>query len=183
MIVHVEAVAGILPEDLRRGRGVSAWDPAATVQVVDPECDGEPDDVLQNDVGALPIFSTRLREALDDLGIGVDDIQYLPVDVRHHNDALERGYAIANILTTLEMDSQHSMLTVFPEDFPVPIKRGQLREIRRAAFTAKQMEGHDIIRLAQMPLYLYVSERFKNAFERHRFSGYSFSGGVVEVIP
>ena len=75
MVVHVEAVAGIEPEDLRRGRGVSAWDPAASVQVVDPDYDGEPDDVLQNDVGALPIFSTRLREALHDLSIGVDDIR------------------------------------------------------------------------------------------------------------
>ena len=44
----------------------------------------------------------------------------------------------------------------------------------RASASCDALEGHDIIRLAEYPVYVCVSDRIRQAFERARCTGHGF---------
>ena len=62
------------------------------------EDDGTPDDFLQN-TEMVPIFSPRMREAIEEAGI--KGIQYIPIEVEHYNKEKLEGYCIANVLNSV----------------------------------------------------------------------------------
>jgi hypothetical protein len=71
-----EDLFGHHPYYLNQGNVVSDWNPNAFIRCTDPEWDGDPDDILGNDID-LPIFSARLRAALANADIGTGAIQYV----------------------------------------------------------------------------------------------------------
>jgi hypothetical protein len=153
-------------------RLIQQWSGKAVVRASCRENDGDPDDCLQN-LFALPIFSDRLRNALDRAEI--EGIQYLPIHVQRPNMIEIEGYCIANILNCVEaLDLTYSDYEMYPEDYFLPERRGQMHSLRRVVLKSKPLTGYDIVRLAEYTEKIYVSRRFRDVFFKNGFSGYSF---------
>lgn len=156
------------------GQLFEKWDETVWFQAKESKNDGDPDDVLQNALGFLPIFSARLRKALDKAGI--TGIQYLPVHVLHYDGTPVEGFAIANILNFLPaLDIDESDYDIFDNDYFLPKRRGKIRGIRKAVLHRTVIERYDIFRLNEFDLHIYVSELFRNVFVANGFTGYSFA--------
>jgi hypothetical protein len=90
-------------------------------------------------------------------------------------------FAVANVIDVVPaLDRERSSYDTLPPDYFLPERRGNIAGIQRAVLDAKKLIGHHIIRLEEFRQGLYVSEHFKDAFERGQFTGYSFV--EVEVI-
>lgn len=160
---ELELVSG----QLIKNRDKTAWFKASKSKY-----DGDPDDVLQNALG-LPIYSARLRKAMDKAGI--TGIQYLPVRVFRFNGSPIEGFAIANILNLLPaLDFEKSDYDLFEDDYFLTERRGKVRGIRKPVLRSFIIEGYDIFRLREFKRYIIVSERFRNIFLANSFTGYSF---------
>ena len=101
-------------------------------------------------------------------------VQWLPVRVRHYDGVPIDGYAIANVLHAVAaLDRERSDYSVFGP--ARPDRRGPIWALRRAVLRRAAVEGYDIVRPAEYPLFLAVSDRFKRAFEGARCTGYAFA--------
>jgi hypothetical protein len=164
---------GIDPDLLELGKRIERWSDLASVRATNPEDDGDPDDVLQNHLG-LPIYSACLRAALE--AAGIKGFQFLPVRVFRPNGKEIKGFSIANVTERrAALDRSRSDFDVFQNDYFIPERVGKIRGIRRPALNADALQGCDVVRLDEFPFGIYVSERFKDVFERHNFTGYSFN--------
>jgi hypothetical protein len=158
-------------EDVTRGRRVGDWDKNIRFWTEREEANGTPDDVLQHCVVALPVFSARVREALEQAGIA--GIQYLDVQVQRPDGTPISGYSIANIVNLLPaLDVERSMVTRYGESRPDRI--GQISGILKPVLKKDMISGLDILRLAEFPLRYYVSQRFRRIFLEEQFTGYTF---------
>jgi hypothetical protein len=165
--------------DLRDCKPIGKWLEAACIGCSRTGLEGDPDAVLQNAFG-LPIFSRRLRSALDRKGI--DGVQYLPVKVVHCDGRHIDGFSIANVLNCAHaLDRRLSKYDVFPDDYFLPQRRGQIRAIKTPVLMRGALVAFDIIRLAPYKAPIYVSERFVRAFEAIDCTGFSFH--EVETSP
>ena len=171
-LVSDTADLGVDPGQLDIGKLVTRWDDAAWLRAAKPKNDGTADDVLQNHLG-LAVFSGRLRAALE--AAGVQGIQYLPVHIFKPNGQEVVDFSIANIVERRHaLGLSRSDYDVFPGDYFLPDRRGKICAVRRATLVARALEGCDAVRLDGFFVSVYVSERFKDAFETGGFTGYSF---------
>lgn len=170
---------GVDPEDLWSGIPVTTWNEAAWIKAETVEDDGDPDDALQSYLRP-PIYSARLRQALEATGIG--GIQYLPLHALRPDGTEIPGYAIANIVNLVEgaLDLERSDYDVYPPDYFLPERVGRVRGLRIPVLRADKLKGLDIVRLAEYVVSFYVSERFKDAFEKAGCTGHSFR--EVDVV-
>jgi hypothetical protein len=158
--------------ELRICRKVELWPGTAWVKATTTENDGETDDVLQT-CYIIPIYSRRLRAALEKHGIG--GIQYLPINVYRPSGELIPDFSVANVLNCVDaLDLRLSAVSRFPEDYLIASRRGLIRGINAPVLRADQIAQYDIIRLSTYPVSLYVSERFVTVFEAGHFTGCSF---------
>lgn len=152
---------------------IENWDGTAWLKSVERYFDGSPTDVLGNDY-ALPIYSQKLRDALDKAGI--TGIQYLPIKVYHRNGDEIKGYAIANILNIVPaLDLSKSDYQVYPNDHFLPERRGKVRYVGKFVLKKSKLNGYDVIRLVDYDVVELVSSRFKEAFEKAKCNGYTFT--------
>jgi hypothetical protein len=171
MVVDSAALA-VEPERLKIGRPLDAAIHTGILSVSKARNDGTPDDVLQNHLG-LPIYSLRLRRALDDAG--VSGAQYLPVKVTSFDGREIEGFAVANVFARDgALDLAKSDLDVFPDDYFIHDRQGCVRAIRKATLIASRLSDCDVARVREFLSGVYVSTKFKETFERLGFSGYSF---------
>jgi hypothetical protein len=172
LVVDSGELVGLDEAELWRGQIMESW--AIPVLVVeDPANDGVPDDVLQNHLG-LPIFSPRLRGALNAAGIG--GIQYLEIEVARPNGARVVGYSIANITERrAALDTERSDFDRFPDDYFLPERRGRIRAVRMPILRGSSLGGCDIFRLDEYPVKFFVSQRFRDQFELGKFTGMEFA--------
>lgn len=170
---------GVDHENLWGGTPVATWNADAWIKPDSPEDDGDPDDSLQSYLPP-PIYSTRLRQALESAGIG--GIQWLPLHVLRPDGTEIPGYAIANIVNLVEgaLDLERSDYDVYPPDYFLPERVGKVRGVRIPVLRGEKLPGLDIVRLAEAKAAFYVSERFKDAFEKAGCTGHSFR--EVEVV-
>jgi hypothetical protein len=174
LVVDEEDFGGIDPETLTSGYPVVGWSREALLRASRSEDDGDPDDALQNHLG-LPVFSAPLREALERAGV-VGGIQFLPVRVVRPDGDEISGFAVANITECrAAMDRDRSDFDSFPEDYVLAAKRGAVHRVRRAVLNPSALANTDIVRLKEYPQRIYVSEKFRRAFDNGQFTGLSFS--------
>lgn len=160
-------------DELNSGKSVAGWDPRACVRASKSEDDGDPDDVLQTLLDP-PIYSMRLRRALEKAGI--TGIQYLPIHVVRPDGTEIEGFCVANILNLVPaLDLEMSEYVVYPDDYFLPERVGQVRSIHKTVLRRSALAGLSIVRLVEFDVDYYVSERFKAVFEEGGFTGYSFS--------
>jgi uncharacterized protein DUF1629 len=158
--------------DFGTGALIENWDPTAWIKTTDPECDGTPDDVLQDHLG-LPIYSTKLRTVLEIANIS--GIQYLPLRVIRRSGQGISGYAIANILNLpAAMDLKKSTYSVFGPNDPMPERWGTVSGVHKMVLRQSALSEYDIILPKEFAESAYVSERFKRVFEAAGCTGYGF---------
>ncbi len=171
-LVVDSADLGVDPERLDIGEPLERWSELAWLRAKKLENDGLPDDVVQNHLG-LPVFSSRLRAALEKAV--VRGIQYLPIRLFRPNGQEIIGFSIANVIERRRaLDRCRSDYDVFPDDYFLSDRRGNVRGIRTAALNTEALAGCDILRLDEFPSSVYVSERFRKAFDVGGHTGYSF---------
>jgi hypothetical protein len=137
-----------------------------------PRNDGTPDDALQNHL-ALPVISSRVQEAF--LRNEIQGAEYVPVEVVRPNGLVVPGYSILNVLARRPaLDRTRSDYDVYPQDYFLPQRRGQVSGVRVPVLMRSELASTDILRLDEYAHPLYVSERLKNIFEAERFSGWTF---------
>lgn len=170
---------GIEERALWHGKPVANWNESAWIKPSTPDRDGDPDDTLQSYLSP-PIYSARLRKALEEAGIG--GIQYLPLHVLRPDGTEIPGYAIANIVNLVAgaLDLERSDYDVYPPDYFLPERVGKVRGLRIPVLREEKLKGLDVVRLAEYEPPFYVSERFKDAFEKAGCTGHSFR--EVEVL-
>ena len=155
-----------------KGNKIEDWNGNIFIQAKKRKNDGDPEDVLQNHL-MIPIYSKKLINELENANI--TGVQYLPIRILRPNNDYLSGFSIANILNFIEaFDYEKSIYNRFSEDFPNPIKRGQLAGVRKFVLKKDKLIGFDIIRLKDYKLSFFVSEKFKETFEKNKFTGYSF---------
>jgi hypothetical protein len=158
--------------ELVSGKHLTEWDDTIVMQEDEIGKDTIPDDVLQICVVSLPVFSRRLRNALEEESI--TGIQYLPVRVLRHDGASIDGYTIANILNIIPaLDVAKSIVTKYGSSRPD--RCGEISGILKPILKKSIINKYDIFRLLEYPLRYYVSERFRRVFQRDSFTGYTFN--------
>jgi hypothetical protein len=163
---------GIEPEQLWEGKRIDNWDESAWLAPETVAGDGEPDDVLQNHLDLL-IFSPRLQSGLSCAGIG--GIQYCPIRIRRFDGSEIGGFAVANILNLVPaLDLKKSDYDRFSRNYFAKENRGQIRAVRKGVLKGNAVLGLDIVRPAEYPVSVYVSEVFKRTFIAGNYTGFSF---------
>ena len=158
--------------DFLKGNKITDWNNNILFQAKKNENDGDPDDALQN-AELLPIYSERLINALKDSKI--EGIQYLPVNILRPDGRRIDGFCLANFLNFIEaLDLDKSDYSRFSDDFPNPNARGKISGVRKFVLKENKLIGFDIVRLVEYKRSFFVSEKFKEVFEKGRFTGYSF---------
>ena len=160
------------------GKKIDNWNDNIIFQAKKKSNDGKPDDVLQN-ASMIPIFSNRLINELNNNNIG--GIQFLPINVIRPNNEKIDGFAIANFLNFISaFNYNKSNFKRFRDDFPNPNVRGKIMNVIKFVLYKDKLNGMDIIRLTEYQLRFFVSENFKDIFEKNKFTGYSFC--EVELV-
>ena len=144
------------------------------------EDDGTPDDFLQN-TEMVPIFSPRMREAIEEAGI--KGIQYIPIEVEHYNKEKLEGYCIANVLNSVP-DALDIDKTIF---WNRKSDNGRLNVYVPSIKSEKVPDNMDIFRLkyddrfvTEYSTFIVVSERFKSIIAKNKFTGIGFSKNMAE---
>lgn len=171
LLTGVGDLGGMEEWQLRKGQFLANWPSGAWIGAEEAEDDGDPDDVLQNHLG-LPIFSPRLRRELNALGI--QGIQYLPIEVRRSDGTPIPGFSIANIIDLRPaLDTKRTKYSVFSDDSH-PSKRGKISSINLPILKSEFLTTGDIFRLEEYVQPIFVSERIKDSFEAKGFTGFTF---------
>jgi hypothetical protein len=171
-LVVDSADLGVDPEKLDIGEPVERWSDLAWLRAKAADNDGVPDDVVQNHLG-LPVCSPRLRRALEKAA--VQGIQYLPIRLFRPNGQEIAGFSVANVIERRRaLDRRRSDYDVFPDDYFLSERRGKVRGLRTAVLNTEALAACDILRLDEFTTSIYVSERFREAFEIGGHTGYSF---------
>ena len=144
------------------------------------EDDGTPDDFLQN-TEMVPIFSPRMREAIEEAGI--TGIQYIPIEVEHYNKEKLEGYCIANVLNSVP-DALNYDKTIF---LKMKSENGKLDLYIPSIKSENVPDNMDIFRLkyderieTEYSTFIVVSERFKSIIAKNKFTGIGFSKNRAE---
>jgi hypothetical protein len=171
-----EELHGRDPDDLESGKLIKKWNAKSSLRSTVRKHDGRPDDLLGNALD-LPVFSKRLQAALREANVAEGDIQYLPIRVFTSKRKLLTGFAVANITATVPaLDIEKSFMVQIDERKIDPrTKRPKVKSVGRATLLGDRLKGHDIIRLAEFPLNIYVSQRFVDVIKKSRFTGAYFS--------
>ena len=95
------------------------------------------------------------------------------MEVRASDGSPVATFYVANILNVVAaLDLERSDYSVFgPER---PDRQGEVRSLQRPVLRRAAVEGYDILRLAEYPVFVCVSAQFKRAFEGAGCTGYGF---------
>jgi len=172
LITGEEFIGGIEEYRLCNGERMDTWSEDFWLKPDKPEYDGDPDDMLATNM-SVPIYSPRLRAALDRAGIG--GIQYLPIRLLDFSGKLVDVFWVANIIEVRDaLDVERSNVQYRPLDDSIPERRGTIRSVTHTTLKAAALHGCDIFRLRGYEVAYYVSERFRSIFESNGFTGYGF---------
>jgi hypothetical protein len=151
---------------------MDAWSDEYWIRCDDPRYEGPVEDYVPGEL-ALPIFSPRSRAALE--AAGVQGIQWLPIRVFHLDGSADLGFSIANILNVVAaFDKGRSRYSVYPPDYFLPARRGDVSLVTGYVLRASEVQGLDIFRLAEYPVALFVSKHFADTWKANGFTGIHF---------
>ena len=164
---------GFSKTDLLKGQIIQVWDSEIFFQSKKKKNDGMSDDVLQNYL-MLDIYSSKLSTLL--IENNITGIQLLPIDVLTTSNASRAGFRIVNTLNLIEaFDFERSIFNRFDHNFPNPNVRGKIAGVTEFVLHSHRLTGFDIFRLKEYKQAIFVSEKFKDIFEKNICTGYSFT--------
>jgi hypothetical protein len=112
--------------------------------------------------GVLTLFHNMLRDELTRLG--VDNIEYFPVDLENPEGQIETKYSLVNIIGLLDVVDQANSVVV-PRPFG---GRGDLKSFKINAAAAR---GHRIFRIPEVPSLIIIDETLKAGLEPFKPAG------------
>ena len=116
-----------------------------------------------------PIVSKKFCSLVSGL-VPSDKIQNLPVTLFDVSEKCkDESYSVLNVLDVIDaIDLEHS-------DYDV-LKLGdkKINFVKKYALKKKAIEGHDIFRLKNDTIPLFISERVKNAIEENQLLGFDY---------
>lgn len=115
----------------------------------------------------IPLFSPRLREALD--AGGVDNIEYFPARVLNRSTGEQRPYFAANVIGLLRaMDRDQSQFMPYEDNPDVALT------IDRLVIDDSRFDGLRLFRLAEFDLLIVVQDALKERLEQLALVGVDF---------
>lgn len=115
----------------------------------------------------IPLFSPRLREALETSG--VDNIEYYPARVVNRSTQEQRPYLGANIIGLVRaMDRDQSEFMAYDGNPDVALT------IDRLVIDNSRFDGLRIMRLAEFDLLIIVEDKLKERLEQLPLVGVDF---------
>ena len=150
-----------------KGKVVEEWKP---VQFV---CDMKKGDVATENLGNSNGWEIFAEKALKQFGDIIEgDIQLLPVKVVDKETEQEvEKYFIMNVLPFLDaLDLENSVY----EYFDIEGRREKWLSVIKYGLKEKKLGEHNIFRLRESPMALFVSEKFKNIAENNKMLGFQF---------
>ena len=167
--------------DLMTGKYINDWDKNTTATYEE--------EVEYTDypftTGLLPVYSTRLKALMDNLGI--EWIQYLPLTVKKHNLSKEiEGYFIANYLKVIDcLNRERSSYQVWTkENLLFWEKReymlGTFRDVKKIVLDTNKINNAKIFRLWGWELAVIIREDLKREIEKAKITGCVFT--PVEML-
>jgi hypothetical protein len=167
--------------DLMLGKYIEGWD-TNTTAVYDEDIEYTDFPIA---TGLLPVYSTRLKLLMENLGL--EDIQYLPLRIRRRDGGKEvDGYYIANYLNVIDcLDRERSVYQVWTKDNLLfwekrPFMLGTFRDVTKAVIDSKKPGDTPIFRLWGWEMMVVVREDVKLAIERAGITGCVFR--EIEVV-
>lgn len=167
--------------DLRIGKYIKVWDTNITA-VYDEEIEYSDYPFA---TGLLPIYSTRLKSLMENLGL--KSIQYLPLRIRRRDGAKEvDGYYIANYLNVIDcLDRERAVYQIWTKDNLLfwekrPYMLGTFRDVTRAVLDSKKIGDVPIFRLWGWEMMVMVREDVKQTIEEAGITGCVFR--EIEVV-
>ena len=97
-------------------------------------------------------------------------IQYLSVDIKEVNKKIENAsYSILNILDVVDaFDMEHSQYDIFE------VREKKVICVEKYTLKKEKVEGHDIFRLKDNTIPVFVSEKIKKVIEKNKLLGFDF---------
>ena len=121
----------------------------------------------------FPIYSARLQTEI--VTASIKDIQFLPCRVRDGKGVEVPGYSVANVLTVRSaLDVTKSKLYYQDESLKPPNVLWNVKAIVTATLFADRVTGCHALRLPELPMMLFVSDKFRKAFKKIKGSGITF---------
>lgn len=174
--------AGITPvvQTVGRVRALSScieirnWDREFSyVRSTSADRDAPADDVMYFD-SDFPIFSPRLRKAMDDASLARGDVQYLPIRVIQSTGDVLEGFSVVNVLSKLRaLNVKESKFVDYDmKRFDPTTGMPEIAIVGKPVLTSAVNEfGGDMFRLAEHLQKVFVSERFAKEFAKSAYSG------------
>jgi len=167
--------------DLMAGKYIENWD-VNIAATYDDEVD--PTDYPFTSF-LLPVFSPRLKELMESLG--VEYIQYLPLKIRRSDGAKEvDGYHFANYLMVIDcLDREKSEYQIWTKENLLfwekrPYMLGTFRYVKKAVINSDKIRNIPLFRLWGWECMVIVREDVKTAIEGAGITGCVFD--EIEII-
>jgi hypothetical protein len=169
-------VVGYHEWDFTEGNAISNWSAATTAYY-----EGK---VKLTDypftIPQIPVCSDRLKQLM--VQLGVNGIQYLPLQVRHRESNNEvEGYSIANYLHIVDcLDRQRSRYQVWTKENLLywekrPYMLGTFRDVTKMVLDSAKIGSRPLFRLWGWTLTVIVREDIKRAIEEAGITGCLFA--------
>lgn len=115
------------------------------------------------------IVSKKFKELIEE-AVKENVIQYLSVNLFDIKNGVENtGYKIANLLDIVDaLDLEHSKYDVFELDDE------KIISVKKYALKEEMVQGHDIFRLKDYTIPIFISERIKDVIENNSLTGFAF---------
>ena len=111
--------------------------------------------------GVLTLFHDVLREEL--LRLGVDNVQYFPVDLENPEGVIEKKYSLVNILGLLDaVDKSNSVI--------VARATGGRPDLKSFKIDPAAARGHRIFRIPEVPSLIIIDETLQSSLESDDFN-------------
>lgn len=98
------------------------------------------------------------------------NIQYLPIKLMDTTNGIENEtYKVANILNVIDaLDLENSQYDVFE------LGDEKIVSVKKYALRNAVIEGHDIFRLKNDTIPIFISEKIKDMIEKNKLLGFAF---------
>lgn len=151
-----------------KGKLIGKTDVPFTVELVTDTRVLPTDNFPPRDIHESPKFKLFSRKFIDALNsLGVDNIEYLPVDVTDKKTNQKMDYCVVNVLGRI------NALDVGESEF-ILSSAGGIMDVKKMVFDNDKIQGHKIFMLGEIPMLIIVHKCIKDIVESQGLTGFRF---------
>ena len=126
------------------------------------------DNFLPRDIhesAKFKLYSRKFINAINSLGI--DNIEYLPVDVTNRKTNQKMDYCVANVLGRINALDENKSEFLFSSN-------GGIIDVKKMVFDRHKIQEHKIFMLGEVPMLVIVHKSIKEIVESLGLTGFKF---------